>query len=124
MSKSVTATGANLPFARIDNGSGPVQLNNSTVRNGIRAVKLRDGNDLVIDLGSIYVTPAPDVYPIVLATYEVIWSQGYDPDTAAAVKSFLSVATNEGQTHLADIGYTPLPDSLKSRLRYAINAIG
>jgi phosphate transport system substrate-binding protein len=60
---------------------------------------------------------------LVLATYEVVCSNGYDPDTATAVKSFLTVAANDGQTGLTSAGYVPLPDKVRVRLVTAINAM-
>jgi putative oxidoreductase len=63
-------------------------------------------------------------YPLVLATYEIVCSKGYDADTAAAVKSFLTVAANDGQGGLSDAGYVPLPDTFKERLLTSIDAIG
>ena len=81
------------------------------------------GNDLVLDLNSIYGTTEPGAYPLVLATYNIVCSKGYDADTAAAVRSFLTVAANQGQANLAAAGYVPLPDQFKERLTTAVNAI-
>ncbi|CNJ37249.1 phosphate-binding protein 3 [Mycobacterium tuberculosis] len=39
------------------------------------------------------------------------------------MQSFLSVATNNGQTDVASVGYIPLPDKVKGRLVSAINAM-
>ena len=84
---------------------------------------MASGNDLVLDLNAMYSTQDPGVYPLVLATYEIVCSKGYDPDTVAAIKSFLSVATDNGQTDLSSVGYVPLPDKVKERLVSAINAM-
>ena len=51
-----------------------------------------------------------------LATYQIVCSKGYPADTAAAVKSFLKVAANQGQANLGPAGYVPLPDNFKQRL--------
>ncbi|PQM49223.1 Phosphate-binding protein PstS3 [Mycobacterium talmoniae] len=59
-----------------------------------------------------------------LATYEIVCSKGYAPDTSAAVRSFLTVAANNGQGGLAAAGYIPLPERFKERLVSAIDAIG
>ena len=58
-----------------------------------------------------------------LATYEIVCSKGYDADTAAAVKSFLTVSANEGQANLSAAGYVPLPDAFKERLLKSVDAI-
>ena len=49
-----------------------------------------------------------------LATYDIVCSKGYDADTSAAVKSFLTSAANEGQANLAEQGYVPLPDTCRT----------
>jgi phosphate transport system substrate-binding protein len=115
---------AGLPFAQIDTGNGGVPLNDDTAR---RAANLANfvagGNDLVLDLNAMYGSQDPSAYPLVMPTYEIVCSAGYDPDTAAAIKSFLSVAASNGQTALSPAGYVPLPDKVKGRLVSAINAI-
>ncbi|HKV21434.1 MAG TPA: phosphate ABC transporter substrate-binding protein PstS [Mycobacterium sp.] len=115
---------AGLPFAQIDNGAGAVELTEDTSKRAIDSAKFAgEGNDLALDLNSIYGTKAADAYPLVLATYEIVCSKGYDADTTAALKSFLTVAANEGQTGLSAAGYVPLPDAFKERLEKSIDAI-
>ena len=115
---------AQLPFAQIDNGGGAVELTDETTKTAIDAAKFAaEGNDLTLDLDSIYGTKDAGSYPLVLATYEIVCSKGYDADTAAAVKSFLTVAANDGQANLGPAGYVPLPDAFKERLLTSINAI-
>jgi phosphate transport system substrate-binding protein len=115
---------AGVPFAQIDTGHGGVSLTPDTVRNATLAVRfVAGGNDLVLDLNAVYTTQDPAAYPLLLATYEIVCSQGYDGDTATAVKSFLSVAANSGQTGLSSAGYVPLPDKVKERLASAIKAL-
>lgn len=118
------ATQAGLPMAQIDTGSGPVELTDESAGKAIEGAKFAaEGNDLALDLNSIYGTTAPGAYPLVLATYEIVCSKGYPADTAAAVKSFLTVAANDGQAGLSAAGYSPLPDAFKGRLLTAVNAI-
>ena len=115
---------AGVPYAEIDTGHGVVRLTNDTAGNAIQtAGLLAEGNDLIVDLNSMYTSQQPGNYPLVLATYEVVCSKGYDPDTATAVKSFLTVAASDGQTGLTFAGYVPLPDKVKGRLVTAINAM-
>lgn len=117
-------TQAGLPMAQIDTGSGAVELTDASAGKAIEGAKFAaEGNDLALDLNSIYGTTAPGAYPLVLATYEIVCSKGYPADTAAAVKSFLSVAANDGQVGLSAAGYIPLPDAFKQRLLSAVNAI-
>jgi len=116
---------AGLPFAQIDSGAGAVELTDATAGAAINAAKFAaEGNDLTLDLNSIYGTKEAGAYPLVLATYEIVCSKGYDADTAEAVKSFLTVASNQGQANLSAAGYIPLPDAFKERLTTSIDAIG
>jgi phosphate transport system substrate-binding protein len=113
-----------LKYAQIDTGSGAVELTDDSAGKAINAAKFAaEGNDLTLDLNSIYGTKEAGAYPLVLATYEIVCSKGYDADTAAAVKSFLTVAANDGQGGLSSAGYVPLPDQFKQRLTTSINAI-
>ncbi|MBO0680167.1 phosphate ABC transporter substrate-binding protein PstS [Mycolicibacterium sp. S2-37] len=116
---------AGVAYAQIDNGSGPVELTDESAGKAINAAKFAaEGNDLALDLNSLYGTTEAGAYPLVLATYEIVCSAGYDAETAAAVKSFLTVAANDGQSGLSDAGYVPLPDQFKERLLQSIDAIG
>ncbi|MFI9006992.1 phosphate ABC transporter substrate-binding protein PstS [Actinosynnema sp. NPDC053489] len=113
-----------LSVAKIDNGGGAVELTAETVGKAIDAAKIKgSGNDLVLDLNSIYGSTTAGAYPLLLATYEIVCSKGYDADTAKAVKAFLTVAATSGQEGLADAGYAPLPKTFQDKLLTAINAI-
>jgi phosphate transport system substrate-binding protein len=116
---------ANLPFAQIDSGAGAVELTDETAKKAIDAATFAaEGNDLALDLNSLYGTKEPGAYPLVLATYNVVCSAGYDASTSAAVKSFLTAAASEqGQAGLPAAGYVPLPDRFKERLLTAVGAI-
>lgn len=115
---------AGLPYARLDTGAGVVALTEQTARNAIDSVSFAaSGNDLVLELTSVYGLRGSTVYPLVLATYEIVCSKGYDSDTAAAIKAFLATAVTDGQTGLAKAGYVPLPEKVKKRLVVAINAL-
>jgi phosphate transport system substrate-binding protein len=115
---------AKLTTALIDTGSGPVALTDDTAKTAIDSAQFAaDGNDLVLNLNSLYATKAAGAYPLMLATYEIVCSKGYDADTSAAVKSFLTVSANDGQAGLSAAGYVPLPDKFKDRLLTSVKAI-
>ena len=61
---------------------------------------------------------------LVLATYSLVCSNGYPAETAEAVKSFLTVASHQGQAGLPEAGYVPLPERFTERLQEAIDGIG
>ncbi|MEU5691363.1 phosphate ABC transporter substrate-binding protein PstS [Actinosynnema sp. NPDC020468] len=113
-----------LSIAKIDAGQGAVELSDTTVGKAIEGAKIKgEGNDLVLDLDSIYGTTASGAYPLVLATYEIVCSKGYDADTAKAVKAFLTVAATTGQDSLTAAGYAPLPKAFQDKVLTAIKAI-
>ncbi|MDQ3577368.1 MAG: phosphate ABC transporter substrate-binding protein PstS, partial [Actinomycetota bacterium] len=113
-----------LSSAKIDSGAGPVELNAESAANAIKSAKLKgEGNDLIIDLDALYASKEAGAYPLVLATYEIVCSKGYDAETTQAVKAFLTVAATDGQATLADAGYVPLPDEFQEKLLTAIGAI-
>ncbi|MBS4727555.1 phosphate ABC transporter substrate-binding protein PstS [Mycobacterium sp. SM1] len=115
---------ARMPYARIHVGGQTVQLTEEAARTAIDGVTFAGkGDDLILDLSSLYTAKEPGAYPVMLATYEIVCSKGYDPGTAAAVKSFLMAAANNGQSGLSQAGYVPLPNNFKRRLVAAINAI-
>ncbi|WP_103383953.1 phosphate ABC transporter substrate-binding protein PstS [Pseudonocardia dioxanivorans] len=113
-----------LDMAKIDSGSGPVELTDATVGKAIAGVTVTgQGNDLVLDLTKTYAGPPAGSYPLFLATYEIVCSKGYDAATATAVKAFLTVAATDGQANLAAAGYAPLPAEFQQKLLTAVQAI-
>ena len=116
---------AGLPVSAIDTGAGPVELTTGTARTAIDGARLAgDGHDLVLDLNSLYATRTPGAYPLVLTTYEIVCSRGYDAATTAAVKSFLTTSATGGQADLEAAGYIPLPPKFTQRLLASVDAIG
>jgi phosphate transport system substrate-binding protein len=114
-----------LSMARLDAGSGPVALTDESVGKSIAAAKIAgQGNDLRLDLKSTYSANVPGAYPLLLATYELVCSKGYDPPVSQAVKAFLTTAATTGQAQLASAGYAPLPSEFQQKLLTAIQAIG
>ena len=113
-----------VPYARINDSNGPVALTDDAARKAIEGAAFEgSGNDLKLHLRSIYRTQAAGAYPLVMATYEIVCSKGYEPSTAVAMRSLLTVAADNAQDGLSDAGYIPLPDKFKSRLLTAISAI-
>jgi phosphate transport system substrate-binding protein len=102
----------------------PVRIGADTVGKTISTVKIvGKGNDLVLDLSSTYNPTQPDVYPIVMATYEIVCSKYPSPDVGQAVKAFLQATVGPGQVDLDRHGYIPLPPDFQSRVFGAIDAI-
>jgi phosphate transport system substrate-binding protein len=115
---------AGLKMAQIDSGAGAVELTDETTGKAVDTAKVKgEGNDLILDLNALYASKEAGSYPLMLATYEIVCSKGYDADTTAAVKSFLIVSANQGQANLSAAGYVPLPDAFKERLLKSVDAI-
>nr|WP_218891389.1 phosphate ABC transporter substrate-binding protein PstS [Actinomycetospora corticicola] len=118
---------AQLPAAQIINSGGgqPVALSTDNVAKAIDAVQVTgQGNDLTLDLNSLYKTTTAGAYPIALATYEIVCTKYADPQTGTAVKAFLQTALSpQAQGTLTAGGYVPIPDAFKQRLTTSINSI-
>jgi phosphate transport system substrate-binding protein len=118
---------AQLPAANIINAGGgqPVPLSTDAVGKAIDSVQVKgQGNDLTLDLTSLYKTTTPGAYPIALATYEIVCSKYADAPTGQAVKAFLQTALSpQAQGTLTQGGYVPIPDAFKQRLTTSVNSI-
>jgi phosphate transport system substrate-binding protein len=120
------AQAQHLNMAKIVTSAGPdaVAISADSVGKTISGASISgQGNDLVLDTTSFYKPKQPGSYPIVLATYEIVCSKYPDSQVGTAVKAFLQSTIGAGQNGLGDNGYIPIPDSFKSRLSTAVNAI-
>ena len=121
--KGITTT-SNLPNARLDSGLGAVELNDESTSKAANMAKFKeDSRGILLNLNDLYSSKRSNSYPLITVTYEIVCSKGYDIDTASAIKSFLLVASNQGQYHISCAGYISLPDNLKKRLLILIEAI-
>jgi phosphate transport system substrate-binding protein len=102
----------------------PVRIGTDSVGKTIAGAKIiGKGNDLVLDLSSFYNPSQDDVYPIVMATYEIVCSKYPDPQTGAAVKAALQATLGPGQIDLDKNGYIPLPPDFQAKVMAAATAI-
>lgn len=112
--------------ARIETSAGPdpVAINADTVAKAIALTSIvGQGNNLVLDMSSVYKPAQPGIYPIMLATYELVCSRYFDVLTSTAVRAFLQSTLGPGQAGLEDYGYFPLPDQFQAKVLSAANAI-
>lgn len=110
--------------ALIDNGAGPVEPTSANASNALTlATQVSSGNNLALKLD--YTVAAPDAYPIVLVTYQLVCQTGLAADqNPALVKSFLaSTVTDAGQALLTEEGYVPISGDLLTKVRAAVDAI-
>jgi phosphate transport system substrate-binding protein len=102
----------------------PVRIGTDSVGKTITSAKIvGKGNDLVLDISSFYNPTQGDVYPIVLATYEIVCSKYPSPDVGRAVRAFLQATLGPGQIDLDKNGYIPLPPDFQSRVSGAVDDI-
>lgn len=111
-------------IANIDFGSGPVELNKENVNKALDEAEFKgEGNDLVVDAEKLYSMDGEGEYPLVLTTYEIVCSAGYDENTAKLVKNFMyTILDNQGDD-LADQSYIPLDGEFKSKLEESVDAL-
>ena len=103
----------------------PVRIGTDAVGKTIAGAKVvGSGNNLVLDLSSFYDPAQPDVYPIVMATYEIVCSVYPSADVAKAIRAFLQAAIGPGQVDLAKSGYIPLSPDFRATVSSAVDAIG
>ena len=110
--------------ANIDFGNGPVELTEEAVEKTLDNLEFTtEGHNMVVDSEKLFTTDAEGAYPLVLTTYEIVCSAGYDEETSNMVKDFLNVALDSQDEELADEGFIPVKGTHAERLREAINAI-
>lgn len=115
---------AKAKIANIDFGSGPVELSKTTVNAALAKAKFKgEGNDLVVDSSALYAEKGAGEYPLVLTTYEIVCSAGYDESTAGLVKNFLYTILDNQNASLEKEGYIPLEGEFKTKLETAIGAL-
>ena len=116
------AQNSDLKTAKIKNGAGEyTELTGESAGRTIAGAKITGtGNDLKMDID--YRTTEAGAYPIVLVTYEIACNKG--SAKAAAIRGFLSYTSSTGgQSALSDLGYAPLPDSVRTKVAASVAAI-
>ena len=116
------AENSDLSKAKIKNGAGEyTELTGDSAGKTIAGAKVKGtGGDLALDID--YATTEAGAYPIVLVTYEIACSKG--SPKAAAIKGFLTyTASTGGQSALAELGYAPLPEAVRSQVETSVASI-
>ena len=110
--------------ANIDFGSGPVELTDEAVAAALDSMEFTtEGHNMAVDAEALFSSDAEGAYPLVLTTYEIVCSAGYDETTSNMVKDFLNVALDSQDEELAGEGFIPVTGAHADRLREAVNAI-
>ncbi|MEV4707811.1 phosphate ABC transporter substrate-binding protein PstS [Actinoplanes sp. NPDC049316] len=116
------AENSDLKKAKIKNGAGEfTELTGESAGKTIAGAKVKGtGDDLALDID--YATTEAGAYPIVLVTYEIVCSKG--SAKAAAIKGFLTYTSSTGgQSALGELGYAPLPESVRSKVEASVAKI-
>jgi phosphate transport system substrate-binding protein len=114
------ATEVGLPTADLRNKSGsfvaPSLASTSAAGAGVEFPA-----DLRFSLND---SPAPAAYPIVGATWMLAYDSMSDPEKAEALRVFLAWALTEGAPLAEDLGYAPLPESLRELALAKVAEVG
>jgi phosphate transport system substrate-binding protein len=113
-----------LSMAKVGNGNGEFAAltGESAGKTVAGATVAGTGNDLKLSID--YATKEAGAYPIVLVTYEIVCEKGSPSDKVALLKSFLKyTSSTDGQGVLKDIGYAPLPETVRSKVEASVTAL-
>jgi phosphate transport system substrate-binding protein len=116
------AQNSDLKMAKIKNGAGEyTELTGASAGKTVEGAKVvGTGSNLSMDID--YATSTAGAYPIVLVTYEIACSKG--SAKAAAIKGFLTYTSSTGgQSALSDLGYAPLPETVRAKVATAVATI-
>jgi len=118
------AQNSSLSMAKVYNGAGAYQeLTGDSAGKTIAGATVV-GTDKDLSLKIDYNTSTAGAYPIVLATYEIVCSSGNDAAKLPLLKSFLTyISSADGQSKLADLGYAPLPETVRAKVAAAVAAL-
>ncbi|WP_127498519.1 phosphate ABC transporter substrate-binding protein PstS [Actinoplanes solisilvae] len=116
------AENSDLKKAKIKNGAGEyTELTGESAGKTIAGAKIvGEGNNLAMSID--YATKEAGAYPIVLVTYEIACSKG--SPKAKEIQSFLKyTSSTAGQQELAELGYAPLPETVRGKVETAVASI-
>ncbi|MEK8109153.1 substrate-binding domain-containing protein [Micromonospora sp. M12] len=104
------AENAGLKMSKIGNGAGEFTALTAEAAGKTIAGAAVEGQGDDLKLKIDYNTKEAGAYPIVLATYEIVCSNGLAADKLKLVKGLLGYAASaEGQNSLTDLGYARCP---------------
>jgi phosphate transport system substrate-binding protein len=116
------AQNSSLAMAKVKNGAGEyTALTGESAGKTIEGAKVTGtAPDLTMTID--YATTQAGAYPIVLVTYEIACSKG--SAKAADIKAFLTYTSSTGgQSVLSDLGYAPLPESVRTKVAASVAGI-
>lgn len=116
------AQNSSLAMAKVKNGAGEyAELTGDSAGKLIEGAQITGtAPDLTMTID--YNTKTAGAWPIGLVTYEIACSKG--SAKAADIKAFLTYTSSTGgQSQLSDLGYAPLPESVRAKVAASVAAI-
>jgi phosphate transport system substrate-binding protein len=116
------AQNSSLSMAKVKNGAGEyAELTADSAGKLIEGAKITGtAPDLTMTID--YTTNTAGAWPIGLVTYEIACSKG--SAKAADIKAFLTYTSSTGgQSVLSDLGYAPLPESVRTKVAASVAGI-
>ncbi|MBT8228434.1 MAG: phosphate ABC transporter substrate-binding protein PstS [Dactylosporangium sp.] len=113
-----------LGVAKIQNGAGEfTELTGTSAGKAVAGAEIAGtGDDLKLKID--YQTTEAGAYPIVLVAYEIVCTKGGPADTVDLIKSFLGyTVSTDGQAVLEQLGYAPLPESVRSKVETVVQKL-
>ncbi|WP_430780589.1 phosphate ABC transporter substrate-binding protein PstS [Actinoplanes sp. G11-F43] len=116
------AENSDLQTAKIKNGAGEyAELSGESAGKTFENAEIT-GTDGDLALTLDYATTTAGAYPIVLVTYEIACSKG--SAKPKEVQAFLKyTASTDGQKALGELGYAPLPETLRAKVEQSVASI-
>ena len=115
-----------LGIAALDFGNGPVELNKDTVGVALENLAFKDTgseHNMVVDTEALFASNDAGSYPLILTTYNIVCSAGYDEETSKLVKAFFNTVLENQNDELEARGFIPVTGAHLDRLKAAVEAI-
>ena len=78
---------------------------------------------MVVDSEALFGSDTKGSYPLILTTYNIVCSAGYDEETSALVKAFFKTVLDNQSSDLESAGFIPVTGDHLERLKSAVDAI-
>ena len=112
--------------AKIDFGHGPVELNTESVNVALENLEFKETeseHNMVVDSDALFASDDEGAYPLILTTYNIVCSAGYDEETSALVKAFFTTVLDHQDDQLASQGFIPVEGAHLDKLKAAVDAL-
>ncbi|MCG7466386.1 phosphate ABC transporter substrate-binding protein PstS [Corynebacterium tuberculostearicum] len=112
--------------AKIDFGHGPVELSTESVNKALENLEFKETDsehNMVVDSEALFSSDNEGAYPLILTTYNIVCSKGYDEETSKLVKSFFTTVLDHQDDQLAEQGFIPVEGAHLDKLKAAVDAL-